>query len=206
MIRSIQRRNAFRKNQQSILYLLESVEKLRLKFRTATNDDGRQQPTHQLYTAALLCNLIESAVLLNLDLSVALEDLFGAKQHFRRDFYSRVMAVLAVGLMDQMQSQLGKPCRVLLESVKAPQAVQAEISAVHKELHQLHRRHGKLLRRLRNSTLAHRSKDAEAEIELRRSSEPADMLILGMDLMRWLTRMQKAMNETLNWLDKEMTA
>ena len=104
-------------------------------------------------------NLCIFSDIVNIDLTILLEKLRIAERPQEKKLFARVIAVTIVDYIDNINVLIGRDCLKELKTSKMTE-FENEFKSIHKKFSLFKKDHQKLLREIRNKTIAHKSKDA----------------------------------------------
>jgi hypothetical protein len=106
-----------------------------------------------------LFNLCIFSDIVNIDLTILLERIKIADRKQEKNLYARVMAVTIVDYLDNVSVLIGRDCLLELKNNNMTEFLD-EFKAIHKKFSLFKNNNEKLLRSIRNNTIAHKTKDA----------------------------------------------
>ena len=121
-------------------------------------------------------------LLLDFDLFCLSSDMINAKNHWRRKFVARQMAVLLYEAVEDLPALLGGDYRNALTAIGVESSVISELNAITKQLAQFRQEHASDLQEIRNLAGAHRDHNAGAQLVLLDTLEPLHVYKLGANL------------------------
>ncbi len=104
-------------------------------------------------------NLCIFSDIINIDITLLLENIRLSKREQEKKLYSRVLATTIVDYLENINSLIGKDCLQELNNNNMIEFV-VEFKRINKNFSNFRKENERILRDIRNNTLAHKSKDA----------------------------------------------
>lgn len=104
-------------------------------------------------------NLCIFSDIVTIDLTILLEKTTISKHDQERRLYARVLAVIIIDYLDNISVLIGKDCVFELKNNGMTQFIE-EFRFIHKKFSDFKKANERLLREIRNNTIAHKCKDA----------------------------------------------
>jgi hypothetical protein len=126
-------------------------------------------------------NLCIFSEVVDIDLTILLEKIRIVKRIHERKLYARVLAVVIVDYIESINVLIGRDCLKELKSNKMFEFIDV-FKSMNKKYSTFRKLNDKLLREIRNNTLAHKSKDALKLIEHIKTIDVEKIYQFGLEL------------------------
>ncbi len=121
------------------------------------------------------------------DLTLMVDSIITPQTGSHQILYVRVAVLILAEMMEDIPELLGKDFREALVQSGCEHALMEEFSPIGRAFGQLRREHETDLKKIRNISIAHREKDAEAQIELMEVIDVSNVVRLATELIKWHT-------------------
>jgi hypothetical protein len=129
-----------------------SVEATMHAYRTTKEHGGALGES--LYHIGMAVNVVQA------DFAILLERYLLSSRDYEKKLYARILAVTIIEFLDDVNNLLGKDLVQELEKLGFKKYV-PKLKEINKNLSAFKKSHGKLLREIRNTAMAHKAKSAE---------------------------------------------
>jgi hypothetical protein len=147
--------------------------------------------------AIKLLNVVQFALLFNLDLSVLLEDLNTTSPTWRKRLHARHLILLLFECVDDFVSLLGKEFRSVLLSREHGTELLARLNALHAQLRTFQQRYGHF-RDIRTTLVAHRDHHAPRLLETLEQIRASEVDAAALEMLNWLTALHILCTDAIN--------
>lgn len=129
-------------------------------------------------------NLCIFSSIVDIDLTILLEKVSLAKREQEKKLYVRVIALTIVDYLDNISVLIGRDCLAELKNNNMTEFLD-EFKSIHRNFSTFKKNNERVLRDIRNNTIAHKSKDALKLNELIRNIEIEIIYNFGIELKKY---------------------